>query len=87
MGNVKLTTQALHFLMKEAVVISYYSYGGQYLGRTAAESSKNIFLCFPNINFTTMKRKGWNLRRRFYRIRSDISIELFLNRARIKGGK
>ncbi|MCC8150317.1 MAG: CRISPR-associated endonuclease Cas1 [Lachnospiraceae bacterium] len=45
-GNVQMTTQALHFLLKQGVDISYYSYGGEYLGQTAAESSKNIFLRF-----------------------------------------
>ena len=45
-GNVQLTTQALHFLLKQGIDISYYTYGGQYLGQTAAESSKNIFLRF-----------------------------------------
>lgn len=46
MGNVQITTQALHFLLKQGVDISHYTYGGQYLGQTAAESSKNIFLRF-----------------------------------------
>ena len=46
MGNIQLTTQALHYLLKQGIDISYYSYGGQYLGHAAAESSKNIFLRF-----------------------------------------
>ena len=46
MGNVQITAQALHFLLQEGIDISHYSYGGQYLGQTAAESSKNIFLRF-----------------------------------------
>lgn len=46
MGNVQMTTQVLHFLLKQGIDISYYTYGGQYLGQTAAESSKNIFLRF-----------------------------------------
>lgn len=44
MGNVQVTAQALHFLMQQGIDISHYTYGGQYLGQTAAESSKNIFL-------------------------------------------
>ena len=47
MGNVQITAQALHFLLQQGIDISHYSYGGQYLGQTAAESSKNIFLRFP----------------------------------------
>lgn len=45
-GNVQITAQALHFLMKQGIDISHYTYGGQYLGQTAAEASKNIFLRF-----------------------------------------
>ena len=39
MGNVQITAQALHFMLQEGIDISHYSYGGQYLGQTAAESS------------------------------------------------
>ncbi|MCD8148455.1 MAG: CRISPR-associated endonuclease Cas1 [Clostridiales bacterium] len=45
-GNVQISTQALHFLLEKGVDISYYSFGGKYLGQTAAESSRNIFLRF-----------------------------------------
>lgn len=45
-GNVQVTAQALQFLLKQGIDLSYYTYGGQYLGQTAAESSKNIFLRF-----------------------------------------
>lgn len=45
-GNVQITAQALHFLMKQGIDISHYTYNGQYIGQTAAESSKNIFLRF-----------------------------------------
>lgn len=45
-GNVQITTQALHMLMEKGVDVSYFSYSGKYLGHTAAESSKNIFLRF-----------------------------------------
>ena len=43
-GNVQMTTQVLQFLLRQGVDITYYSYGGRYLGQTASESSKNIFL-------------------------------------------
>ncbi len=45
-GNVQITGPALQFLLKQGVDISYYTYGGEYLGQTAAEYSKNIFLRF-----------------------------------------
>lgn len=46
MGNVQITAQALQFLLKQGIDISHYTYSGQYLGQTASESSKNIFLRF-----------------------------------------
>ena len=49
-GNVQITTQALHMLMDKGVDVSYLSYSGKYLGHTAAESSKNIFLRFEQYN-------------------------------------
>ncbi len=43
-GNVQVTAQALYMLMEHGVDVSYLSYSGKYLGHTAAESSRNIFL-------------------------------------------
>lgn len=45
-GNVQMTTQMLHFLMEQGVDVSYFSFGGNYLGHSAAESSRNIFVRF-----------------------------------------
>ncbi len=45
-GNVQITTQAIHMLMEKGIDISYLTYSGKYLGSTAAEASKNIFLRF-----------------------------------------
>ena len=50
-GNVQITTQALHMLMTQGIDVSYFSYSGKYLGHTAAESSKNVFLRFEQHNF------------------------------------
>lgn len=50
-GNVQISTQALHMLMEKGVDVGYLSYSGQYLGHTAAESSKNIFLRFEQYKF------------------------------------
>lgn len=50
-GNVQITTQALHMLMERGIDVSYLSYSGTYLGHTAAESSKNIFLRFEQYRF------------------------------------
>ena len=50
-GNVQVTTQALHMLMTKGIDVSYFTYSGQFLGTTAAESSKNIFLRFEQYGF------------------------------------
>ncbi len=50
-GNVQITTQALHMLMEQDVDVSYFSCSGKYLGHTAAEASKNIFLRFQQYEF------------------------------------
>ena len=41
-GNVQVSTQALHMLMEKGVDLSY----GKYIGHTMADSSKNVFLRF-----------------------------------------
>jgi len=46
MGNVQITTQALHLLMEKGIDVNYFTYSGKYLGQLGAESSKNIFLRF-----------------------------------------
>lgn len=51
MGNVQVTAQALHMLMEHGVDISHFSYGGRYIGHTAAEASKNIFLRFAQYQY------------------------------------
>lgn len=50
-GNVQISTQALHMLMEKGIDVSYFSYSGKYLGHTAAEASKNIFLRFQQYQF------------------------------------
>lgn len=50
-GNVQITTQALHMLMEKGIDVSYFSYSGKYLGHAAAEASKNIFLRFQQYGF------------------------------------
>lgn len=43
-GNVQITSQALAMLLDMGIDVSYFSYQGKYLGRTASDTSKNIFL-------------------------------------------
>ncbi len=55
-GNVQITSQALHMLLDKGIDVSYFSYQGKYLGHTASDTSKNIFLrmqqydCYENID-------------------------------------
>ena len=46
LGNVQVTSQALAKLLEHGVDISYFSFGGKYIGHTVSENSKNIFLRF-----------------------------------------
>lgn len=43
-GNVQITSQALYVLMQKGIDVNYFSFSGKYLGCTAADVSKNIFL-------------------------------------------
>lgn len=52
-----MTTQALRFLMEKGIDVSYMSYSGRYIGHTAAESSKNIFLRCEHIISLLMRRR------------------------------
>ncbi len=56
-GNVQITTQALHMLMEKGIDVSYFSYSGRYLGHAAAEASKNIFLRFQQYGFYLDEKK------------------------------
>ena len=50
-GNVQISTPALHLLMSKGIDVSYLTYSGRYLGSTAAEASKNIFLRFEQYQY------------------------------------
>ncbi len=50
-GNVQITAQALHMLMERGTDVSHFSWSGKYLGQTAADASKNIFLRFEQYRF------------------------------------
>lgn len=45
-GKVQVTTQLLHRLLDDGIDVSYFTYGGKYLGHTCSETSKNVFLRF-----------------------------------------
>lgn len=43
-GNVQMTSQVLYTLMEQGVDVDYFTRSGKYLGCTAAEVSRNVFL-------------------------------------------
>ena len=45
-GNVQITTQALHMLLRQGIDVNFFTFSGKYIGQTASDVSKNIFLRF-----------------------------------------
>ncbi len=45
-GNVQISTQAIHLLLKQGIDVSFFTFRGDLLGRIASENSRNIFLRF-----------------------------------------
>lgn len=50
-GNVQVTTQLVQRLLDDGIDISYFTYGGKYLGHTCSETSKNVFLRFSQYEY------------------------------------
>ncbi len=50
-GNIQVTTQLLQRLLDDGIDISYFTYGGKYLGHTCSETSKNVFLRFSQYEY------------------------------------
>lgn len=44
MGNIKMTTPTLHELMRREIPVSWYSYGGWFLGHTHGTGHRNVEL-------------------------------------------
>lgn len=62
-GNVQITTQALQMLMTHGVDISYFTRSGKYLGSSAAESARNIFLRFEQYKCYIDERRRMDIAR------------------------
>lgn len=75
-GNVQITTPALHMLMEKGIDVSYLSYSGKYLGSTAADASKNIFLRFEQYQFYLDEERRLHMARTItqYKIRNQIAL-------------
>ena len=63
-GNVQITAQALQTMMRSGIDVHFFSYSGEYLGKMAAESSKNIFLRFEQYGFYLQMDRRLDMARR-----------------------
>lgn len=75
-GNVQITTPALHMLMERGVDVSYLSYSGKFLGSTSADASKNIFLRFEQYRFYLDETRRLDMARIITRNKIQNQIEL-----------
>lgn len=78
-GNVQITAQALHMLMEKGVDVSFFSYGGNYLGHAAADASKNIFLRFEQYRFYLDMEKRMEMAGIIVRNKVQNQMELIRN--------
>ena len=75
-GNVQVTTQALHFLMQEGIDVSYLKRFGAYIGHMAADSSKNIFLRLAQHEWYRSVDRRLDMARRIVENKVQIQIAL-----------
>lgn len=78
-GNVQLTSQAMHMLMEKGVDISHFTYSGKYLGHTAAEASRNIFLRFEQYGYYIDLEKRLRMARQIVANKIDNQITIIRN--------
>ncbi len=64
MGNVSLSTPALHELMRREVPVSFHSYGGWFLGHTIGTGHKNVELRTEQYRASFDDRRCLHLARR-----------------------
>jgi len=65
MGNVSLTTPALHELMRREIPVSFHSYGGWFLGHTVGTGHKNVELRTAQYRTSFDRKCCLRLARRF----------------------
>lgn len=63
-GNVQITTQVLSKVLGSGIDISYFTYGGKYIGHVMAEKSKNIFLRFAQYEMYMEEKKRLEMAKR-----------------------
>lgn len=75
-GNVQVTTQALHMLMENGIDVAFFTYSGAYIGQIEAESSKNIFLRFAQYEAYQDIEKRLEIARTIVKNKVNNQIEL-----------
>ena len=78
-GNVQVTTQALHFLMQEGIDVSFLSRSGTYIGHMTAVTSKNIFLRLAQYDCYRDIEKRLNIARRIVENKVNNQVALIKN--------
>jgi len=64
MGNVALSTPALHELMRREIPVSFHSYGGWFLGHTVGTGHKNVEMRTEQYRMSFDERRCLHLARR-----------------------
>lgn len=75
-GNVQVTTQAMHMLLECGVDLNYFTFGGKYIGQTASDCSKNIFLRFAQYELYNCIERRMEIARQIVKNKAGNQIEM-----------
>lgn len=78
-GNVQITSQALYVLMQKGIDVNYFSFSGKYIGCTAADASKNIFLRLAQYDLYQNKEKRLEIAKSIVKNKIQNQMYLILN--------
>ncbi len=78
-GNVQISTQAIHLLLKQGIDVSFFTFRGDLLGRIASENSKNIFLRFEQYRLYQDMEKRLRFARNIVENKINHQIHLIKN--------
>lgn len=75
-GNVQVSAQAVRMLLEKGIDLEYFSYSGKYIGRLAADSSKNIFLRMQQYDLYMNEEKRFEIARNIIRNKIENQIRI-----------
>lgn len=78
-GNVQITSQAMQAMLYRGIEITYFSLSGKYIGRTVAESTKNIFLRLAQYDLYQNQERRMELARMIVDNKIENQIALIKN--------